>query len=285
MSVPRPPDEDTAELRGVATEGPPPPASAPPGPPPGWLRAENPWPWLLLVLVAAAAILIWFFLVRGHSNRHTVPRVVGLSQQAAVAKLNKDGFDSKAVLQPSRRPRGQVFAQKPGAGSQLKKGQLVVIDVSNGVKPVTSKPKTTTTSAATTTTPPATKVAVPDVAGRPLPDAGAAIAAKGLVPNSAPTAASQAPGTVTAQSPAAGTSVSAGSAVNLSVSKGPANQPPVSVPNVTGRTAAEALSKLWAAKLTARTVYRNGKTGIVLQQQPGSGQAPAYAQVTLYVGR
>ena len=288
MSVPRPPDdemavihEDTAEFRAVEPERVPPPA---PGPPPGWLRAENPWPWLLLLLVVVAGILIWLFLVRGHSNRHVVPRVVGLSQPAAVARLNKDGFGSKAVLQPSRRPRGQVFAQKPGAGSQLKKGQTVEIDVSNGVKPTTKPTTTSTTSATTSTTPKATKVAIPDVTGKQLPDAGAALAAAGLVPNSAPVASGDPPGTVTAQSPASGTSAAAGSAVSLSVSKGQ-NEPAVSVPDVTGQTTAAALTALWNAKLTARTIYRSGKAGVVLQQQPGPGQAPAYTQVTLSVGR
>jgi beta-lactam-binding protein with PASTA domain len=126
---------------------------------------------------------------------------------------------------------------------------------------------------------------MPSVAGKPLRDAGAAIAAAGLVPDSAPVQSGQPPGTVVAQSPGAGTSLPAGSIVRLSVGQGPSNQPAVSVPNVTGQTAADALTKLWSAKLTARTLYRKGKVGVVLQQQPGPGNAPAYTQVTLYVGR
>jgi beta-lactam-binding protein with PASTA domain len=290
MSVPGPPERDaalvgdTAEFDAVDVEGPV-RKPAPPGPPPGWLRAENPWPWLLLVAIAAVAILVWLLVIRGHSNRHVVPRVVGLRQQVAIVKLNDAGFDVTAVRRPSRLAGGHVFAQKPGAGSQLKKGQTVVIDVSSGAKPVTAKPKTTTTSTTTTKTVTPTKVAMPNVTGKPLADAGAAIAAAGLVPDSAPVQASQAAGTVVSQSPGAGASLRAGSVVTLRVAQGPANQPAVAVPNVTGQTAADALTKLWSAKLTARTLYRKGKVGIVLQQQPGPGNAPAYSQVTLSVGR
>jgi beta-lactam-binding protein with PASTA domain len=276
VSVPRPPEEDTgvisaedtAELRAVE----PGPAPLPPGPPPR-LRAENPWPWLLLVLVAVAALLVWLFLFHGRSNRHTVPRVVGLSQQAAFAALNRAGFDAKAVRQPSGRPRGVVFAQAPGAGTRLKKGQTVTVDVASGARPpaasrakAPAKTKTTTVARA--------RVAVPDVTGKPLADAGAAVAAAGLVADSRPVSGGGAAGTVTAQSPHVVLSVAAGGTGAT-----------VPVPDVTARTAAEALARLWAARLTARTLYRSGKVGVVLEQQPGPGQAPAYTQVTLYVGR
>jgi beta-lactam-binding protein with PASTA domain len=57
-----------------------------------------------------------------------------------------------------------------------------------------------------------------------------------------------------------------------------------SIPDVAGLTAADARAKLWAAQLTVRTLYRSGKPGVVLAQQP-TGTAPAYSQVTITVGR
>ena len=265
----------------------PPPDAAPeppPGPPPGWLAVENPWPWLALVLVAVAALLVWLFAIRGSSDRATVPRVVGLSQPVAIKKLQDAGFNVTAVRKPAKSPAGRVFAQRPGAGTQLKKKQSVLIDVSNGVAPKLPPPKTSTSTTATVATAP--QVAVPDVKGKVLTEAGPAVEAAGLVPDTFPTNGTQPPGVVVSQDPAAGTKVAAGKSVHLDVSTGGANRPASTVPDVTGQKAADARAKLWAAKLTTRTDYAKGTIGVVLRQQPaGGGQAPAFSQVVLTVGR
>ena len=275
----------------VAEATPPPPVpppdaapEPPPGPPPGWLAVENPWPWLALVLVAVAALLVWLFAIRGSSDRATVPHVVGLSQPVAIKKLQNAGFNVTALRKPAKAPAGRVFAQRPGGGTQLKKKQTVVIDVSNGVAPKLPPPKTNTSTTATVATAP--PVAVPDVKGKVQTEAGPAIEAVGLVPDTFPVSGGQTPGVVVAQSPAAGTKIPAGKSVHLDVSTGGGNQPASTVPDVTGQTAADARAKLWAAKLTTRTVYAKGTVGVVLRQQPaGGGQAPAFSQVTLTVGR
>jgi serine/threonine-protein kinase len=268
--------EDTAEFR--APETPPPAAPPPPAPPPARF-VENPWPWLLLVGLVAAGIVVWLFLFRGN-DKATVPRVVGLPERAAIERLNDKGFDNTFVVRtPSKTPRGQVFAQKPGAGTQLDKDQTVTIRVSSGA-PVASggaKPKPKPKPAK----PAATEVVMPDVVGRPLPDAGGELEAAGLVPDSEPVASEEPPGTAVAQEPGAGTKVPAGEIVHLQVARGGGT---VSIPDVVGQTAAEARAKLWAARLTVRTVYRSGRPGVVLAQQP-TGTAPAYSQVALTVGR
>jgi beta-lactam-binding protein with PASTA domain len=294
-----PPDEETRALRedewavppGQAAAPPPPvpPPDArpapPPGPPRGWLAVENPWPWLLLVLVAVAALLIWLFAFRGHSDRAQVPRVLGLTQQAAVAKLNDAGFPVKSVVRAGPTPRGRVFAQIPGSGTQLKKGQQVSIAVSNGSPPKAS-PGTTTTTATTTAKPVAPPVAVPDVTGKPMSQAGAAIETAGLVPDTFAITRSEPPGTVVSQDPSAGTKLAAGKSVRLDVSNGGSTVPEVAIPNVTGQKAADARSKLWAAKLTTHTVYESGDAGIVLRQEPSGGlKRVEFTQVTLHVGR
>jgi serine/threonine-protein kinase len=282
-------EEWPAAAAGPPPPVPPPDAAPPPplqGPPRGWLAVENPWPWLLLVLLPVAALLIWLFLIRGHSDRTTVPRVVGLTQPAAIKKLNDAGFDVTAVRRPGKAPAGVVFAQKPGAGSQLKKKQTVTIDVSNGVAPKPSATSPTTTAKTATTTPAAPTVTVPDITGKAQAEAGAAIETLGLVPDSYPADAADPAGTVVSQDPAAGAKLPAGKSVRLNVSTGGGSQQSVKVPNVTGQKAADARAKLWAAELTVRTVYEKGAAGVVLRQQPaGGGQAAAFSQVTLTVGR
>src|SRR5207245_2566506 len=86
---------------------------------------------------------------------------------------------------PPGPPAGRVFAQRPGAGTQLKKKQTVLIDVSNGVAPKLPPPKTSTSTTATVATAP--QVAVPDVKGKVLTEAGPAVEAAGLVPDTFPT--------------------------------------------------------------------------------------------------
>jgi beta-lactam-binding protein with PASTA domain len=261
--------------------------AAPPAPPP-----ENPWPWLAaFLLLVIAGLLVWFFVFRG-SDRATVPRVVGMHDAQARSRLNHAGFNVKEILGPSARPTGIVLSQRPGAGSQLKKDQTVVIHVSNGHSPTTSTTTATTTGATTTgatTTVAAAMVAVPNVTGKQQTLAGGSVEAAGLVADTFAADSSQPAGIVISQSPSAGTKVKAGQSVRLNVSKGSGTQPAKSVPNVVGQKASAARTALWTASFTVRTTYRTGskaQVGTVLAQQPsGGGSAPAYSQVTLTVGR
>jgi serine/threonine-protein kinase len=264
---------------------PPDPAEPPPAEPPPWLGREI-WPWLgALVVVVVVGLLVWFLFFRT-SDRTTVPRVVGLSQAAAVKRLNDKGFDATVVRRPAKRPRGIVVSQSPGSGTQLKKGQNVVVNVSTGPVTVTKEkgPGQTTTAP----TPAAPQIAVPDVVGKQEADGAGQIEAAGLVPDTAPSQVSQAAGTIVSQSPSGGAKLAAGETVTLTVSSGTGSQPAVTVPSLTGKKAAEARAALWDAQLTGRTVYEpasGDKVGTVLRQQPGPGKAPAWTQITLYVGR
>jgi beta-lactam-binding protein with PASTA domain len=64
----------------------------------------------------------------------------------------------------------------------------------------------------------------------------------------------------------------------------PANRPSVQIPDVVGKSAADARAALAQAKLTFKTTYAKGKTGVVLSQS-ATGSAPAYTQIALSVGR
>src|SRR5437764_11851143 len=96
------------------------------------------WVWLaLLLLLVVAGLLLWFFLSRG-SEKRTVPDVVGMKSNAAARQLTDRGFKVIPNTAPSSRPAGIVFAQRPGAGTHVKKGSDVTISISGGLarKPV-----------------------------------------------------------------------------------------------------------------------------------------------------
>jgi eukaryotic-like serine/threonine-protein kinase len=283
-------DRDVTQSFQVVEDEPAPP---PAGPPPGaWL--DDVWPWLaVLAGLAVAAFLVWFFVFRDRgTSHHVVPAVVGLQQQAAISKLTGEGYAVKAFLVASQKPQGIVAAQSPGGGSQLPKGSTVTIHVSNGRTPPTTVTTATTVTAtattATTTTAPTTTVAapnaqVPDVTGEDLPTATGDVEAAGFVPDTQPVDSGGPAGTVAQQNPSGGGQAPAGSAVTLDIVL-PANRPGVQVPNVVGKSAADARAALAQAKLTFTTGYKSGKAGVVLAQSV-TGTAPAYTQVGLTVGR
>jgi beta-lactam-binding protein with PASTA domain len=274
-------EQDTQAFEPVDPAGPSPPA----GPPPRAL-ADDVWPWLaLLGILAVAALLVWLFVFRGHHHKHqVVPGVVGLQQQAAIAKLTGDGYSVKAIVGPSKGPRGVVSAQAPGGGSQLPKGATVTLQVSNGHRatlPATTTTATTTTRA--TTTPAAPTAAVPAVTGQDMASGAGQVEAAGFVAETDPVQGGGTPGSITQENPSTGTQAPTGGTVTLSVAT-PSNPPSTQIPDVTGKTAAEARAALLQAKLTVKTAYRQGQRGVVLGESP-TGTAPAYTQVTISVGR
>ena len=111
----------------------------PVGPPPEryW------WLWLLLLLLLViAGLLVWWLLSRG-SDKSTVPKVIGLRSQVAATRIHDKHLKVSPVTGQSDRPPDVVFAQKPGAGTQLGHGQTVTISISSGrqaVPDVTSLP-------------------------------------------------------------------------------------------------------------------------------------------------
>jgi len=68
----------------------------------------------------------------------TVPSVVGLSLQEAIAKLNAAGFNpNPKYVNNSTAPQNQVISQTPVPGSSETKGTSVTLNVSNGPPQVT----------------------------------------------------------------------------------------------------------------------------------------------------
>jgi eukaryotic-like serine/threonine-protein kinase len=280
-------EEDTQSFRTVELDRPR-PAPPPPGPPPpGSFGDVGPW-LLLLALVVAGGLLVWFFVFHHrHHAKHVVPAVVGLQQQAAVARLTRAGYNVTVVVTAVRnkQPRGAVTSQDPGGGSQLPTGATVALGVSNGhvlkAPPTTTRTTTTTTEATTTAAAPAAQV--PDVTGQDMAAGAGQVEAAGFAAETDPVQGGGRPGSIVQESPPGGTQGTAGETVTLGVAV-PSSPPTATIPSVTGQTAAQARAALLQAKLTVKTIYKSGKAGVVLAESP-TGAAPAYTQVTITVGK
>jgi beta-lactam-binding protein with PASTA domain len=196
--------------------------------PPRRPRVPEIWPWLLLLLLlVVGGLLAAYFLTRDDDNKKssasavTVPAVVGLKQNEAVQRVDERGLVPRLISRASKFPVGTVFAQDPGAGTEVDRGSRVSLSV----------------SAAEVTR-------VPNVVGSKTAAAVARLKAAGLQSQVTSVAAKAAAGVVVAEAPASGTSVAKGSTVSLKVSKGQAT-----VPDVVGQPASSATSALRAAGL------------------------------------
>ena len=72
----------------------------------------------------------------------TVPNVVGLTKEKAVARLQEAGFNVSIVEVDSLEPEGIVAAQSPAGGTTVDLGIAVKIEVSSGKPPKTEVPGT-----------------------------------------------------------------------------------------------------------------------------------------------
>ena len=215
----------------------------PVGPPPEryW------WLWLLLLLLlVVGGLLAWYFLSRGN-DKAVVPNVIGLREQQAEIRIRDRGLEVLPRPAPSTRPQDVVFAEKPGAGTQLDKGQTVTIFVSTG------------------------RLAVPNVTALRLADAQQKLQALGFKAEVKRVASTKPKGIVLDQDPAAGVTALRGTTVTLSVSSG---AKPVVVPRVVGQTQGDAVQALTALGLkpVLQNVPSAQPAGTVVGQKPPAGK-------------
>ena len=199
-----------------------------------------------------------------------IDSVAGLSAADATAKLQAQGFVvTSSVANDDTVAQGNVIRSEPAAGQQAKPGSTVNIVVSGGPNQVT----------------------VPATAGRSQADATALLRGDPYnfdVDVQQQASASVAAGTAIGTNPQANAAIAKGSTVTLIVSSGPQQ---VSVPNVEGKTEADARSALGASGLqvTVRYVTVNfGSTddGKVISQSPdGGSSASPNSTVRLTVGK
>jgi len=213
------------------------------GPPP----ERNWWIWLLaLLLLVVGGLLLWYFLSRG-DDKATVPNVIGLSAQAATIRIQDENLEVLPRTGQSNRPPNVVFAQKPGAGTQLGEGQTVTISISSG------------------------QITVPDVTGQPVATAQEQLTKAGLKSEVKRVASSRPKDVVITQAPAAGVTATSGTTVKLTVSNG---IKPVEVPRLIGQTQGAAVSTLTdlGLKSELHNVASSQPAGVVVGQNPPAGK-------------
>ena len=199
-----------------------------------------------------------------------VPDVVGESEATARAELERAGFTVTVTEQASRdQPDGTVLTQNPRAGETAPEGSAVSLVISSG----------TPTGE------------VPDVVNLPEADARSRLQSEGFeVKVEREESTSVERGRVISTDPEAGTDAELGSTVTMTVSSGAPEPETQRVPDVTGRSEAEAASILNNAGFTVakryQTVVQESEDGVVLDQNPAGGkEAERGSTVVITIGR
>lgn len=176
----------------------------------------------------------------------TVPAVRGIAEGQAVREMQEKGFAVEVEERPSDSGIGYVLETDPAAGSRLEDGSTV--------KLVVSANRT-----------------VPNVTGLSLAEARDALDEMGAqnVSVTYDSSRDEAEGTVLGVDPAEGTVITSSDEVKLVVAQAPV------VPDVVGKTEADALKALEDVSLTANITYvqsSSGKKGTVLSSSPAAGK-------------
>ena len=224
------------------------------------------------------------------AQQPTMPAVIGLTEAQARARLQRLQLAVEVTAIASAQPQGTVVSQRPEAGTAIKQGARAVLGISRGPDQPTEQPQRPDGDGQA----PTRETTVPDLTGMTPTLARIAIIARRLVPGGIDSA--DAPGIragrVVGQRPAAGTVVPAGTRVQLTLARRardvvpppqpPAPDPPpapesnlVAVPDLAGRTVADARRVTGAARLllgNVDSVAATGVAGTVVRQQPAAGE-------------
>lgn len=208
------------------------------------------------LLVALGILLFFLFQLAGggeaETELRTVPTVTGLTQAAALDRLQADGFlvsveqESDETVEP-----GVVIRTDPAGGTEAEVGSTIRVFVSTGSE----------------------EIPVPPVIGQTLDEARAAIEGAGLTLGQVvfePDADFD-ENTVMDQNPSAGVEVGEGTPVNLVVSSGPET---VILPQLEGATEREATAQLADLNLFWDITEEFSDTvaeGIVISTEPPAG--------------
>ena len=226
----------------------------------------------------------------------SVPRLIGLQEQAAIERLSQAGLRPKEVFEPTSKPSRLVVAQRPREATRLAKGSQVTLVIDSG----------------------APKIALPDLTGQSYADAQSKLDALGLGSTRTDVTSTEPAGTVVDQAPKAGGKLAKGSTVTLSVAKGsstttsstttasttsgttttsatttttagrPATPTSATVPDVSGQTEQAAVTSFANAGVLASLVFvpSQDPLGSVVQQAKASGTTvPYHGHVQLNVSR
>jgi beta-lactam-binding protein with PASTA domain len=274
VTAPLPPDAETNVLP------PQPPPGGPPAPEdyePSPARGLG-WGMLLgaLVLVAVAgAIAAVYFITRDDGNdgaqtttaqtttvapvaaaKIFVPDVKGLKQDEAAQRLGAAHLVPVVEYKPTKKPTGLVVTQDPAPAKRVKRGTSVTIVVDRG----------------------APSVAIPDVTGLKVADAGKRLAdAKLKAQTTEVTAADKPAGTVVSQAPAAGEKVKQGSVVTLSIAKAPPASTTTATTTTTAATTTTATTTSATRTQTTKTTAPPPPANATVPDLSGNLQAASQA--------
>ncbi|MEY4169425.1 MAG: hypothetical protein RLZ94_498, partial [Actinomycetota bacterium] len=214
-----------------------------------------------------AAFAGWY-LAAGPGKQVTVPGVIGMDQTAATAALQQVGLrlDVSGEEYSETVAVGLVLSSDPEPGASTAADSVVSVVLSKGPE----------------------RYAVPDVKGKPLAEAEAALVeaklAVGVITEDWDPAVPD--GSVASTDPPVGEELKPGSLVNIVVSKGPK---PVKLPNLAGVALAEAQAQLEAAGLVVTTTeefsteYAEGQ--VVSSTPPKGERVPVGSTVELVVSK
>jgi eukaryotic-like serine/threonine-protein kinase len=195
-----------------------------------------------------------------------VPSVAGLGREAAVKKVEAEGFEAAIENVNSRSvAEGEVVHSEPRAGSSATHGSTVTLFVSAGPK----------------------LVKVPVLVNKQRRLAVQEIRARGLVPEVGEEESRSPVGQVLRQAPSAGKELEPGSAVQIVVSSGREEK---RMPGVVGLERRGAVEAVRAAGLTPvveeEETADEEKIGLVTHQSPHGGtELTPGSEVTLFVGK
>lgn len=206
---------------------------------------------LVLLLAVGAGALAWWL---GNGRYATVPRLNGLTAQAAEAQLESEGLSAEFADEEFSEivKAGQVISSDPEQGAEIRSGGTVTLVLSKGPE----------------------RYDVPNVVGAELDAAKDQIKKRNLkVGDITPKYSDSVDkGLVISATPKPGSSLRVDTAVDLVVSKGPA---PVSVPNVVGDSVDSARSQVeeFDLQLSQGDQEYDNKVpaGAIISQSPASG--------------
>ena len=211
---------------------------------------------VVLIIFTSGAVAVYTVFLKPENNSK-VPLFRERSVNDAVSEAERLGLVVQIEPVASTLPEGRVLAQTPEAGTELRKGQVIVLQVSRGGE----------------------LHAIPDVRGKTLAQAQADIKNQGfslgdVIRIREPDIQA---GTVIAQSPSAPANVASGRRIDLLVQDGTPAAEVVTIPDVNRMTEAEARSVLEAGGLKVNGVDRVYSPllpeGLAIETRPGAGTA------------
>lgn len=237
-----------------------PPATVPPDEVYRQIEEEPPsqLPFILTafgLFIALVVLLFILFQAAGGSDPEAemiqVPNVVGQTQQAALARLQADGFDVNVILEASQDvDNGNVIRTDPEGGAEAESGSTIDVYISSGSE----------------------ETQVPPLIGQTLANAETLLDAAGLVRGEVTERpdAEFAEGVVVEQNPASGL-VTVGTPIDLVVSTGPELVPIPELEGLTERDATALLQDL-GLRVTVDDEFSNSvEEGRVIRSDPEAG--------------